>query len=644
MVSVNNLTVQFGGKDLFKDVTFLVNQRDRIGLVGKNGAGKSTLLKIFMGMVQKESGTITVPHHIKLGYLPQELIVSDTKTVFEEALSAFSEHNDLEAELEEVQNELATRTDYESDEYADLIMALSDITDKLQMLGSANRDAEVELTLLGLGFKRSDFTRPTSQFSGGWRMRVELAKILLKRPNVFLLDEPTNHLDIESIQWLEDFLKTYNGAMVLISHDRRFLDTVTTRTIEISLGKIHDYKASYSRYLELRKERRDQVMQAYLNQQKMIEDTEDFIERFRYKSTKAVQVQSRIKQLDKIERIEVEEEDKAAISFHFPPAPRSGREVVVAHDVVKRYGEKLVLNGVNLSIERGEKVALVGKNGEGKTTFIKCLMNEVEYQGTLTRGHNVNIGYFAQNQDELLPPDRTVFQVLDDIAVGDVRKRIRDILGSFLFSGEDVDKKARVLSGGERNRLAMSKLLLEPYNLLVLDEPTNHLDIKSKEILKNALNQYDGTLIIVSHDRDFLEGLVNKVYEFTNTVAKEHLGSVQDFLDRKKLENFRELEMLKKKEQTEKIETKEKQAVPVSESNEVKRQREKETKRIQNLIKKSEDSIQKLESDIAKITEKLNDPNHSTDQAVYVAYQQLQKELDVEMETWEKLSQELEQV
>jgi len=641
MVSVTNLTVQFGGKDLFKDVTFLVNARDRIGLVGKNGAGKSTLLKVLIGMVQKEYGTIVVPHHIKLGYLPQELKVSDSRTVFEEALTAFSEHNDIETELAEVQKELEIRTDYETDSYAELIDLITDLNDKLQMLGSSNRDAEVEMTLLGLGFKRSDFHRPTAQFSGGWRMRIELAKILLKRPNVFLLDEPTNHLDIESIQWLEEFLRSYKGAMILISHDRRFLDTVTNRTIEISLGKIYDYKAAYSRYLELRQERRENQMQAYLNQQKMIAETEEFIERFRYKATKAVQVQSRIKQLDKVERLEVEEEDKAAINFHFPPAPRSGREVVVATNVIKKYGEKVVLNGVNLNIERGEKVALVGKNGEGKTTFIKCLMDEVEYQGTLTKGHNVHIGYFAQNQDELLPPDRTVFEVLDDIAVGDVRKRVRDILGSFLFSGEDVEKKARVLSGGERNRLAMSKLLLEPYNLLVLDEPTNHLDIKSKEILKNALLQYDGTVILVSHDRDFLEGLVSKVYEFGDTIAKEHLGSVQDFLDKKKMETFRELEATRKIASTTKAEKKEARNIL---SNEEKQLKDRETKRLQTAIKKAEGNIQRIEAEMAILTEKINDPKHSVEQSLYITFSQLQTQLEAEMNSWEKLGEELERL
>jgi len=641
MVSVTNLTVQFGGKDVFKDVTFLVNARDRIGLVGKNGAGKSTLLKVLIGMVQKEYGTIVVPHHIKLGYLPQELKVSDSRTVFEEALTAFSEHNDIETELAEVQKELEIRTDYETDSYAELIDLITDLNDKLQMLGSSNRDAEVEMTLLGLGFKRSDFHRPTAQFSGGWRMRIELAKILLKRPNVFLLDEPTNHLDIESIQWLEEFLRSYKGAMILISHDRRFLDTVTNRTIEISLGKIYDYKAAYSRYLELRQERRENQMQAYLNQQKMIAETEEFIERFRYKATKAVQVQSRIKQLDKVERLEVEEEDKAAINFHFPPAPRSGREVVVATNVIKKYGEKVVLNGVNLNIERGEKVALVGKNGEGKTTFIKCLMDEVEYQGTLTKGHNVHIGYFAQNQDELLPPDRTVFEVLDDIAVGDVRKRVRDILGSFLFSGEDVEKKARVLSGGERNRLAMSKLLLEPYNLLVLDEPTNHLDIKSKEILKNALLQYDGTVILVSHDRDFLEGLVSKVYEFGDTIAKEHLGSVQDFLDKKKMETFRELEATRKIASTTKAEKKEARNIL---SNEEKQLKDRETKRLQTAIKKAEGNIQRIEAEMAILTEKINDPKHSVEQSLYITFSQLQTQLEAEMNSWEKLGEELERL
>jgi len=469
-------------------------------------------------------------------------------------------------------------------------------------------------------------------------MRIELSKILLKRPNVFLLDEPTNHLDIESIQWLEEFLSTYNGAMILISHDKRFLDCITNRTVEISMGKIYDYNAPYSRYLELRAERREQQMQTYVNQQKMIEDTEDFIERFRYKATKAVQVQSRIKQLDKVERIEIEEEDKAAIHFHFPSAPRSGRDVVSAQHVVKRYGEKLVLDGANILIERGEKVALVGKNGEGKTTFIRCLMKEVPYEGTITLGHNVKVGYFAQNQDELLPADRTVFEVLDDIAVGEVRKRIRDILGSFLFGGEDVDKKVRVLSGGERNRLAMSKLLLEPYNLLVLDEPTNHLDIKSKEILKNALKQYDGTIVIVSHDRDFLDGLVNKTYEFTDKKAKEHLGSIQEFLDRKKLENFRELEQVKTEVIKEKKEAAILQKPAVVEQ---KRNNDREIKRLQGLVKKSEETIGRLENELSQLTEKMNNPEFATNSTIFTDYQKTQKALETEMEYWEHYSSQI---
>jgi len=642
MISVNNLSVQFNGKDLFKNITFLVNPRDRIGLVGKNGAGKSTLLKVFMGMIRPETGgTITVPGDVKLGYLPQELKVSDTRTVFDEALTAFTEFNDIETELDKAQHELSIRTDYESDSYSKLISKVTDLSDRLHVMGGANRDAEVELTLLGLGFKRADFTRPTAQFSGGWRMRIELAKILLKKPNVFLLDEPTNHLDIESIQWIEDFLKDYNGAMILISHDRRFLDTVTNRTIEISMGRIYDYKSSYTRYLELREERRQQQLQAYLNQQKQIEDTEDFIERFRYKATKAVQVQSRIKQLDKIDRLEIEEEDKAAIHFHFPPAPRSGRDVVKATNVVKRYGEKLVLDGVDILIERGEKVALVGKNGEGKSTFIKCLTNDVPYEGSIVAGHNVNIGYFAQNQDELLPADRTVYEVLDDIAVGDVRKKIRDILGSFLFSGEDVDKKVRVLSGGERNRLAMSKLLLEPYNLLVLDEPTNHLDIKSKEILKNALQQYDGTLIIVSHDRDFLQGLVNKVYEFADMKAKENLGTIQEFLDRKKIDNFRQLEQAKSKQPVVKeADNSKKQQV----SNEQRRVQEKELKRLGNLVKKSEETIAKIEHEIEAMNGQITLPENATNTVMFSKYQALQKDLEREMNTWEELTMQVEKL
>ena len=641
MISVNQLTVQFGGFDLFKDISFLINPKDRIGLVGKNGAGKSTMLKILCGLQQPTSGEVIIPEAAKIGYLPQQMIHQDGKTVLEEARTAFAEVLGLDKRIHEINQELSHRQDHESKEYLDLIHELTDLNDHFQVLGGTNIDEALEQTLLGLGFSISDFHRQTNEFSGGWRMRIELAKILLLGPNVLLLDEPTNHLDIESIQWLENYIKDFNGAAVIISHDKAFLDNLTIRTIEISLGRIYNYKAAYSVYVELRKERREQQMAAYRNQQKMIGDTEDFIERFRYKATKAVQVQSRIKQLDKVERIEVEEEDKASINFHFPAAPRSGREVVVATDVIKTYGEKVVLNGVNINIERGEKVALVGKNGEGKTTFIKCLMNEVEYQGTLAKGHNVHIGYFAQNQDELLPPDRTVFQVLDDIAVGDVRKRVRDILGSFLFSGEDVEKKARVLSGGERNRLAMSKLLLEPYNLLVLDEPTNHLDIKSKEILKNALMQYDGTVILVSHDRDFLEGLVSKVYEFTNNIAKEHLGTIQEFLDKKKMENFRELEATKKVDSTARADKKEAKAVL---SNEAKQLKDRETKRLQTAIKKSEEAIQRIEAEMAHLTEKINDPKHSVEQSLYTSFSQLQTQLETEMGVWEKLAEELEKL
>jgi ATP-binding cassette subfamily F protein 3 len=513
MVSISQLTVAFGGVDLFSNISFLINPRDRIGLVGKNGAGKSTLLKIFAGLQEATSGTIVIPQNIETGYLPQQMIHQSGKTVMEETRTAFSRMLDLLRDIGLIQHEISERTDYDSAAYLDLIHRLTDLNEQYEMLGGAGMEADVEKTLIGLGFSPSDFHRQTSELSGGWRMRIELAKVLLRRPDILLLDEPTNHLDIESIQWLENFLKDFQGAVVLVSHDRAFLDNVTQRTVEISLGKIYDYKAPYTQYLDLRREFREQQMAAYRNQQKMIQDTEEFIERFRYKATKAVQVQSRIKQLDRVERIEMEDEDLSAIHVRFPAAPRSGTVVVETEALVKRYGEKVILDGIDFKIHRGEKVAFAGKNGEGKSTLSKIIMGEAAAEaGTVRTGHNVNIGYFAQNQDEIMDENLTVFQTIDRVAVGDIRTKIRDLLGAFLFRGEDVDKKVKVLSGGERSRLAMVRLLLEPYNLLLLDEPTNHLDIRSKDILKQALIKYDGTLIVVSHDRDFLEGLVSKVY------------------------------------------------------------------------------------------------------------------------------------
>ncbi len=542
MISVDQLVVSFGGFELFKGISLLVSPKDRIGLVGKNGAGKSTLLKILAGHQLPNEGVVSVPSDISLGYLPQHMEIFDGRTVFEEAVTSFEEILNLEKRIEEINHQISTRTDYESAEYHRLLDHVTEFNERFHMLGGNNFEAEVERTLIGLGFKRSDFTRQTSEFSGGWRMRIELAKILLKRPDVFLLDEPTNHLDIESIQWLEDFLRTYNGAVVLVSHDRAFLDAITNRTVEITLGRIYDFKSNYSKYLILRKELKETQMAAYVNQQKMIADTEEFISRFRYQATKAVQVQSRVKALDRLERIEVDDEDNSALRIKFPPALRSGTVVAEVRELTKNYGKLNVLKEIDLTIERGEKVAFVGKNGEGKTTLARIIMSELEYQGEMKLGHNVKIGYYAQNQAHLLDPELTVFDTIDRIAVGDIRTKIRNILGGFMFSGEDVDKKVRVLSGGERSRLAMVKLMLEPVNLLVLDEPTNHLDMRSKEILKQALIDYDGTVIVVSHDREFLDGLVNCVYEFKDKKVKQHLGGIYEFLRRKKMESMKELE------------------------------------------------------------------------------------------------------
>jgi ATP-binding cassette subfamily F protein 3 len=543
LVSISNLEVSFSGATLFDSVTFMVNPRDRIGLVGKNGAGKSTLLKIIVGLQTPTGGHVAVPDGIEVGYLPQIMKVSDGRTVMDEALTAYAHLQHLEQKLESITKELGERTDYESADYAKLIERLNEVSDRYHLLGGDNREGEAEKALMGLGFKRSDFTRPTTEFSGGWRMRIELAKILLQHPDLILLDEPTNHLDIESIQWLEEYLKSYSGALILISHDRAFLDAVTTRTVELLLGKAYDYNVPYSKYVGLRKERREQQLSAYRNQQKAIEKTEEFIERFRYKATKSNQVQSRIKQLEKIERIEIDDEDTVSLNIKFPPAPRSGNVAYLAKDLQKRFGEKVIFSNANISVERGERIALVGRNGEGKTTMSRIIVGQLPWeQGESIVGHNVNIGYFAQNQDDLMNGDFTVYDTLERVATGEIRAKLRDILGAFLFRGDDVDKKVRVLSGGERSRLAMARLMLEPYNLLVLDEPTNHMDMRSKDILKNALMQYDGTLIVVSHDREFLDGLVNKVYEFRDGKVKEHLGSIWDFLRRRKLESMRELE------------------------------------------------------------------------------------------------------
>lgn len=547
MISIDGLTVEFGGSALFTDISFVINEKDRIALMGKNGAGKSTLLKILAGVREPSRGKVSAPKDTVIAYLPQHLMTEDGRTVFEETAQAFAHLHEMEAEIEAINKELETRTDYESDSYMELIERVSTLSEKFYSIEEINYDADIEKTLLGLGFKREDFTRQTSEFSGGWRMRIELAKLLLKKPDVLLLDEPTNHLDIESIQWLEDFLIENGQAVVVISHDRAFVDHITTRTIEVTMGRIYDYKVNYSSYLQLRQERRVQQQKAFDEQQKMIAETREFIERFKGTYSKTLQVQSRVKMLEKLEILEVDEEDTSALRLKFPPSPRSGSYPVTIENVAKSYGDHTVFRNVNLTIERGDKIAFVGKNGEGKSTLVKCIMKEIEHDGTLTIGHNVMIGYFAQNQASLLDENLTVFQTIDDVAVGDVRNKIKDLLGAFMFGGENSTKKVKVLSGGERTRLAMIKLLLEPVNLLILDEPTNHLDMKTKDILKQALLDFDGTLIVVSHDRDFLDGLVTKVYEFGNQRVTEHLEGIYEFLQRKKMENLNELERNKTK-------------------------------------------------------------------------------------------------
>ena len=542
MISVDGITVEFGGSTLFADISFVINEKDRIALMGKNGAGKSTLLKILAGVREPSRGKISAPKDTVIAYLPQHLMTEDGRTVFEETAQAFSHLHEMESEIEAINKELETRTDYDSEEYYALIERVSVLSEKFYSIEETNYDADIEKTLLGLGFKREDFNRQTSDFSGGWRMRIELAKLLLKKPDVILLDEPTNHLDIESIQWLEDFLINSAKAVVLISHDRAFVDHITTRTIEVTMGRIYDYKVNYSSYLNLRKERREQQQKAFDEQQKFIAETKEFIERFKGTYSKTLQVQSRVKMLEKLELLEVDEEDTSALRLKFPPSPRSGNYPVIIENLSKSYGDHTVFKNANVTIERGDKIAFVGKNGEGKSTLVKCIMKEIGYDGTLSLGHNVMIGYFAQNQASLLDENLTVFQTIDDVAIGDIRNKIRDLLGAFMFGGESSTKKVKVLSGGERTRLAMIKLLLEPVNLLILDEPTNHLDMKTKDILKSALKDFDGTLIVVSHDRDFLDGLVTKVYEFGNKKVTEHLEGIYEFLQRKKLENLQELE------------------------------------------------------------------------------------------------------
>ncbi|MFP4556267.1 MAG: ABC-F family ATP-binding cassette domain-containing protein [Bacteroidales bacterium] len=640
MISLNNVTVSFGGFDLFRDISFLVSPRERVGLVGKNGAGKTTILRLIVGEMQPSGGDISIPRDVTIGYLPQQMDVANTRTVMQETMLAFSETLVLAKEIEKITKLLEQRTDYESDSYANLINELTEKSERFALMGGETLEATAEVTLQGLGFKRSDFTRPTAEFSGGWRMRIELAKILLRQPNILLLDEPTNHLDIESIQWLEEYLKTFPGAVMLISHDRAFLDNITERTIELSLGKAHDYKVPYSKYVELRKERREQQMATYKNQQKQIDETKDFIERFRYKATKANQVQSRIKQLEKMDVVEIDDEDTTKINIRFPDAPRSGDLVVKVDEVGKRFGNHQVFSDATFDIMRGEKVAFVGRNGEGKTTLSRIVIGELEHEGNLKIGHNVSIGYFAQNQDELMNPNLTVLDTIDRVAVGDIRTKIRDILGSFLFRGEDVDKKVSVLSGGERNRLAMVKLMLQPYNLLVLDEPTNHLDMRSKDILKNALNSFKGTVIVVSHDREFLNGLVTKTYEFRDGQVKEHLGGIYEFLNKRKLENLKELEIKKaelKEEKSSNGDSKQKKQWLD------RKEHEKVLRKVASQLDKVENEITSLELEIEKMDSILSNPQENKENInddFFSQYQQHKNKLKKAMHKWEQLAYE----
>jgi len=636
MITVGNLSVLFGGKPLFEDISFMIQSRDKVGLTGKNGAGKSTLLKIISKLQEPTKGTVSVPSGYRIGYLPQEMKHATGKSVFEEARTAFNEVLNLEKELNDLSHELETRTDYESDSYHELIERLNDAGQRLSLLGSGSVDGETEKILIGLGFKQTELHRSMDEFSGGWKMRVELAKILLQMPDAVLLDEPTNHLDIESIQWLEEFLSGYPGAVVLVSHDRAFLDAVTARTIEITLGKIEDYKASYSRYVVLRKERRDQQMAAYTNQRKMIEETEKFIDRFRAKASKAVQVQSRIKQLDKVDRIEVEDEDNAAIHFRFPDAPRSGKVVLTAENVVKSFGQKHILKSLDFMIERGEKIAFVGRNGEGKTTLSKIITGNLDFEGKVETGHNVNIGYYAQNQADLLNPDETVLGTLEAVSRNITTVQLRSILGSFLFSGESVDKKVRVLSGGEKGRLALARLLLEPVNLLILDEPTNHLDMRSKDILKEALRKYNGTMILVSHDREFLDGLCTKVFEFNQGHIKEFPGGIFEFLQHRKLETLKQLEVAKKDKPVATVKTENQKKEEA-----VKKVDDKEQKQLQNKIRNSEERISGLEVKLKEAEKQLADPvlySNGQDSSKWLKeHDMLKHQLDLEMKTWEAL-------
>ena len=653
MISVEGLKVEFNATPLFEDVSYVINKKDRIALVGKNGAGKSTMLKILAGIQQPTSGVVAVPRECTIGYLPQVMVLSDERTVMQEAELAFEHIFEMQADIERMNQQLAERTDYDSEDYQKLIDRFTHENERFLMMGGTNYRAEVERTLQGLGFCREDFDRPTSEFSGGWRMRIELAKLLLRCPDVLLLDEPTNHLDIESIQWLENFLSTRANAVVLVSHDRAFLNNVTTRTIEITCGRIYDYKVKYDEFVTFRKERREQQLRAYENQQKQIQDTEEFIERFRYKATKAVQVQSRIKQLEKIERIEVDEEDNSALRLKFVCSSRSGNYPVICEDVAKAYGSHIIFHDVNLTINRGEKVAFVGKNGEGKSTLVKCIMDEItDYTGKLTLGHNVQIGYFAQNQAQLLDENLTVFDTIDRVAVGDIRLKIRDILGAFMFGGEASDKKVKVLSGGERTRLAMIKLLLEPVNFLILDEPTNHLDMRSKDVLKEAIRDFDGTVIIVSHDRDFLDGLATKVYEFGGGLVKEHLGGIYDFLQKKQIESLNDLQKspsLSFSPSAEKTVAGGNAGATVAQPSAAKLSYEeqkglnKRLKKLERRVADCEAEIEQTEAAISILEAKMATPEGASDMALYEQHQKLKAQLDSVMEEWDAVSCELEE-
>ena len=642
MISVEKLKVEFNAQALFSEVSYVINEKDKIALVGNNGAGKSTMLKIIAGIQKPTSGRVAIPRDTTIGYLPQVMRLADERSVMEEVKLAFSSMIELRDSLERMTTEMAERTDYESEDYHQLIDDFTQANERFLMLGGTNYEGEIEKTLLGLGFERTDFHRPTKEFSGGWRMRIELAKILLQRPDVLLLDEPTNHLDIESIEWLEVFLTTQANAVVLVSHDRAFINRVTTRTIEITCGQIYDYKVNYDEFLKLRDERREQQMRAYENQQKQIQDTEAFIERFRYKASKAVQVQSRIKQLDKLDRIEVDDIDTSRLRLKFPPASRSGDFPLICEKVKKAYGDHLIFDDVNFTLARGEKVAFVGKNGAGKSTLIKCIMDEIPFEGHLKIGHNVQIGYFAQNQAQLLNEDYTVFETIDRVAVGDVRLKIRDILGAFMFGGEASDKKVGVLSGGERSRLAMIKLLLEPVNFLILDEPTNHLDIKSKDVLKNAINEFEGTVVVVSHDRDFLDGLVSKVYEFGNQKVKEHLGGIYEFLQRKRIENLNELQ--REEETKQKKEVNDESVSQTKLSYEEQKKYSRQVRRLEREVEELEKRMDSLQIKIEKIENQMTTPEGASDAALFREYEELKKQHNTTEEKWEVVFLELSEI